>query len=209
MAFRLVIAAVIVGLAGLYGHQLAAERVYSSALPRLDQLPKTLNGWSSEDFPLSETVADVLGADAVVQRLYRHSSGAQVWVFLGYFAQQRVNSQIHSPRHCVPGSGWNVTDLEIQPVQLAHGTIPVARMLLDRNGAKPEQMFYWFRTRGGTVTGEYALKWDLLRNALSRRPTDAVFVRYNALLEHDQPLREFMREMDPYLESILAEVGIP
>ncbi|HZM16988.1 MAG TPA: EpsI family protein [Candidatus Krumholzibacteria bacterium] len=210
MALRLLIAAAVVALGGVYARTLAGHRVAVTAMPALSRLPATVEGgWSAEDVPLSERVAGVLDADATLQRLYRHPSGAQVWLFVAYFAEQAVNSQIHSPRHCVPGSGWNVLSVTDDRAELSRGPTQVARMRLQRSGGGDEQeMFYWFRTRGGTVTGEYALKWDLLRNAVARRPTDALFVRYVAPSSEDAAVRQVMRSLDPYLESLLAEVGL-
>ena len=36
--------------------------------------------------------------------------GSVVWLFIGYFGTQHENSQIHSPKHCYPGAGWNILD---------------------------------------------------------------------------------------------------
>jgi hypothetical protein len=80
-------------------------------------------------------------------------------------------------------------------------------MSLERRGTQQE-MVYWFHTRNGTVTGEYALKWDLVRNALARRPTDALFVRYHAPKKDAQAMYVLMQQLDPSLRQILREVGL-
>ena len=40
-------------------------------------------------------------------------------------------------------------------------------------------MYYWFLTRGGALTSEIGLKFDLVFNSLRRRSTDAAFIRIN------------------------------
>jgi EpsI family protein len=97
--------------------------------------------------------------------------------------------------------------IEKQLLQRAGGVVPVTRMLIRRN-EHMQEMIYWFRTRSGTVNGEYALKWDLVKNSLARRPTDAVFVRYLAPIENADDMRELMNQLDAPLNSILAEVGL-
>jgi len=49
---------------------------------------------------------------------------------------------------------------------------------------------------------------DLVKNALRRRPTDALFVRYSADREDEAAMFELMSRFDPILDDILREVGI-
>ena len=207
MAARFLIAIVLVGLSGFYAHDLGAKRSFSDGTPSLSRLPADFAGWKSEDYSLSESVADVLGADAALHRRYYHQDGSVVWFFVAYFAQQQVNSQIHSPRHCVPGSGWKIISNEQQTVSLPGGPQPTSRMLIERDGMTRE-MLYWFRTRGGTVTGEYNLKLDLVKNSLARRPTDAAFVRFTAPSTDSKALRDLMAHLDTPLSEVLDEVGL-
>ena len=69
-------------------------------------------------------------------------------------------------------------------------------------------IYYWFCTQGGTVTGEYSLKWDLVKNSLARRPTNAAFIRYNAQSADSSALRQVMTLLDAPIERILGEVGL-
>jgi EpsI family protein len=80
-------------------------------------------------------------------------------------------------------------------------------MMIERSGQRQE-MLYWFRTRGGTMTGEYALKWDLLRNSLLGRPTNAVFVRFSAIESDADAMRDLLARLDEPMGRVLAEVGI-
>ncbi len=207
MAIRILIVTLVLGSAGIYARTLAIERAFTTSTPQLTRLPTAVGRWYSEDIPLSEPVAEVLAADVTLQRVYRHPSGAEALLFVAYFSEQQVNSQIHSPRNCVPGSGWNVVSVEPGFLTLPGGKAPMTTMILQRND-RHKEMIYWFRTRGGTVTGEYALKLDLVRNALARRPTDAAFVRYLSLVEHGEAMRELIAQLDPYLVATLAEVGL-
>ena len=207
MALRFLIALCIVGGAGVYAHVLEAHRVAAGQAPRLDRLPTAFGDWRSHDIPMSDNVSNVLGADATLQRVYSNASQQQVEVFLAYFSRQAVNSQIHSPRHCLPGSGWTIVSTEPTRLDLPGGAQPATRMMLEREGVS-EEMLYWFRTRSGSVTGEYALKLDLVRNSLARRPTDAVFVRYVAHGPDAEAMRHVMATLEPTLNGLLAEAGL-
>ena len=208
MALRFVIALLIVAGAGAYARVLEAHRVAAGQPPRLAEVPASFGDWRSRDIPMPPSIAKVLGADVTLQRVYENSSRQQVEVFLAYFSRQAVNSQIHSPKHCLPGSGWTIVSTEPARVDLPGGTQPATRMILHREDAS-EQMLYWFRTRSGSVTGEYALKLDLVKNSLARRPTDAVFVRYVALEKDNGAMRDVMATLEKPLQTLFNEAGLP
>jgi EpsI family protein len=160
-----------------------------------------------EDFLVGAETARVLAADAALQRRFRRSDGAEVWMFVGYFAQQQVNSQIHSPRNCIPGGGWRVASLQQERLDLDGDAQTASHMRIRRN-ERSQDVFYWFCTQGGVVAGEYALKWDLVKNSLARRPTNAAFIRYTAQSADSCALHEVMSLMHAPLGRMLAEVGL-
>jgi EpsI family protein len=207
MAFRFLIVLLIVAGAGIYARVLEAHRVSAGQPPRLSEIPAAFGDWRSRDIPMSANIAKVLGADVTLQRVYQNSSRQQVEVFLAYFSRQAVNSQIHSPKHCLPGSGWTIVSTEPARLDLPGGPQPATRMIIEREGAS-EEMLYWFRTRSGSVTGEYALKLDLMRNSLARQPTDAVFVRYVARDQDTGAMRDVMATLEKPLQAILTEAGL-
>ena len=75
-------------------------------------------------------------------------------------------------------------------------------------GAMYRALAVWTRTRGGSVTGEYALKWDLVKNSLARKPTDAAFIRFTASSEDVEAMQELLALLDEPLDSMLTEVGL-
>ena len=208
MARRALLVILVLVLAGGYARALDAWRATSPGVPDLARIPEHFDGWSSRDHELSAQVEEVYGADAYLYREYRGPANGQVWLFLAYFRDQQVGAQIHSPKNCVPGGGWTVLGVEPWTVRLAGRERHAQRMLLTRNDRRQE-LIYWFRTRGGSLSGEYALKWDLVANSLRGRPTDAAFVRYHAVEADSAALRGLMGAIEPHLDAALAEVGIP
>ncbi len=207
MAGRAVLIILILAAAGGYARALDAWRASSPGVPTLDHIPPTLGVWTSESHELSETVEAVYGADTYAMRRYERVDGAVVWLFIAYFRDQQVGAQIHSPRNCVPGGGWNVQDIESLERDVGGRTRPMQRMHLEKTGRRQE-LVYWFRTRGGTINGEYALKWDLVLNSMRGRPTDAAFIRYHASAEDRDAMFELMGELDGSVEAVLGEVGL-
>ena len=156
---------------------------------------------------MSEQTARVLAADVTLNRSYRRGGGSEVGLFVAYFAEQQVNSQIHSPRNCLPGAGWNVASLEKVTLNLG-GRAQSASLLRMRRQGIQQDVVYWFRTQGGSLAGEYDLKWDLVKNSLAGRPTNAVFIRFSALSADSVALREVMNLLVEPMDQVLGEVGL-
>jgi EpsI family protein len=148
---------------------------------------------------------DVLQASQTLNRLY-YEGDHKYWLFVGYFAQQRFGSQIHSPRHCYPGRGWNFLSSESAAAELVGG----AGCLLIQKNKDRRVVLYQYLTRGGPTTSEYRLKWELIKSSLLGRPLDAAFVRFSTALvdgedeaEARERLRRFVDQLAPSIEPAL------
>jgi EpsI family protein len=73
----------------------------------LNLLPRNINGWVtvSESQPEKE-ILELLRADDTLTRIYRNDQGASASLFLAFFKSQRAGASPHSPKVCLPGSGW-------------------------------------------------------------------------------------------------------
>jgi EpsI family protein len=206
---RFIIAILILGLSGAYSAVLREGHPSKAAVPDLTQLPATIGDWVGIDLPPDPTEVAVLAADTQLERRYLRSDGAEAWLVVAYFSQQRVNSQIHSPVHCVPGEGWSIVSMNHVDIPLADGSQPATRMRVKnaRRGGDLE-LYYWFGTQSGPITGDYALKWDLVKSSLVRVPTNAAFIRYHGKVQDREAILQLMSLLDRPLHQILGQVGL-
>ena len=157
------------------------------------------NGWSGNEEYLSQQVRGVLdNPDSSVNEL-----------FVAYFETQKFGAGIHSPRHCLPGGGWSIEEHESVELQLPGVPARTVNRLRIAFGREESLMLYWYQTRSRVVRDEYDLKLDLLRNALSMRPTDAALVRITVPVvggNYDEAMARAVRfaaEIDPYVQTAL------
>jgi len=162
---------------GLLANFIRYSEVQPQDRPHLEKVPFLLSGWTGQELSFTQSALTVLGADTTLLRVYKNPSGDEASLFIAYFQSQKYGSQIHSPKHCLPGGGWNIVAREKQEFQLQDGEkIPFNRMLIS-DGRQNQLMYYCFLTRGGILTNEFMLKADLVLNSVLRRPTDAAIVR--------------------------------
>jgi EpsI family protein len=127
--------------------------------------------------PIDEGFLDLLGAREVSFRTYGEGTGQRVWVFMGYFDRQKEGSQVHSPKHCYPGSGWNIIEEDKVPAPWGDGRV---KRLIVSNGTEDRLVYYWFQTSSRILNDVFALKYYLTRQSMLRHPQDLVFVRISS-----------------------------
>jgi len=171
-----------------------------------DQIPLERNGYAGEEQWFAEYSYDILKADTTTLRSYRSQNGEMLWLFVAYFQSQKYGSQIHSPRHCLPGGGWRIERHERFDLPLDDGTSKEMNRLLLRQRDRKQLMFYWFETRSGAVTGEFALKWNLMTNSLMLRPTDAAFIRLDLPVNHSETLETTTARAVNFLQAFHADI---
>lgn len=179
----LVISTVLIIAGGLLGNYFRFNSQMPDRPPSFGSIPYDTNGYFGEEWKFSPSSYRVIKADTMTLRLYRDSDGTPFWFFVAYFSSQKYGSQIHSPKHCLPGGGWRIEKQELFHLHLPGGIRREVNRVLITEREKKQLMFYWFETRGGTISDEFELKWDLMKNSLLLRPTDAAFIRLSIPLE--------------------------
>src|SRR5579884_3975508 len=127
----------------------------------LDDLPRQIGSWRmvSEGVVLPEIRA-VLNADDYLTRDYANpSSRLPANLFVEYFRTQRTGQTPHTPRNCLPGSGWVWTSYSVVPVSIPGRADPIEvnRYVVEK-GDNKSLVMYWYQSHGRVVASEYKAK---------------------------------------------------
>jgi EpsI family protein len=192
---------VLVGLGILAQFQM--ERRAAGPAPRanLAAIPLRVGQFAGRDNPLQDAVQDVLQASQTANHDY--SDGRDdYWLFVGYFNRQRFGSQIHSPRHCYPGSGWNV----IGSTTSNRLGGPSGELTIQRDKER-RVVLYNYRTRGGDTTSEWRLKLEMALGSLLGRPCDAAFIRYSTAVRDGESDSVALERLGGFARRLAPEIG--
>lgn len=189
-----------------YVYLLRSKTVAVGRSPVFANIPLAVNGYTGTDAYIDPGEIRVLGSDETLFRLYQGGELEKVWVFLGYFGSAQEKSQIHSPKNCYPGSGWNIYEEGTAQLRIAARPIVVKKLFIT-DGDMRQIVFYWFATPSGIITNEFGLKWDQMKNALMRRSLSAVFIRFSAEIERGQSELEAEKNLKKFVETILPHLG--
>jgi EpsI family protein len=143
----------------------------------LRNLPYTIGDWNGQELSLPEEIVQVAGVSDYTNRIYFRAAGPSVQLYIGYYASQRAGDTMHSPKNCLPGAGWD-------PISAGYATIPVTTSgqiavndYIIQKDLNKQMVWYWYQGRGRVTASEYASKFWMITDAISRHRTDGALVR--------------------------------
>jgi len=167
------------------------------ARPSLGDLPRNVAGaWEGREIGIDARALDLLQLSDHVMRVYLPVAGgradggqtgpvdrapepsvAPVFLYVGYYDDQRTGATYHSPKNCLPGGGWQITQSGTTALSVRGG----ARFLVNRVVIEKEfdrqLALYWYQDRGRSIASEYSAKLYLIWDAMTRNRTDGALVR--------------------------------
>jgi EpsI family protein len=147
----------------------------------LSSFPSVLPGWIAiGDYPVAKEIQEILKADDILNRAYTNPSGrTRVDFFIAYFKTQRTGATPHSPRNCLPGSGYE----PVEPARTILIEIPGAAAPLTTNryvvarGEDKVAVLYWYQGHGRTIANEFSAKLWLVADSIRYRRSDTALVK--------------------------------
>jgi EpsI family protein len=144
----------------------------------LSTLPYTVGDWrAADDKPLdAETVRD-LGADAYLTRVYSQDAGVPIGVYIAFYGAQRPGVSVHSPLHCLPGTGWESLGVDTIDIARDGAAGNRVRRIVVRKNRDRAVVLYWYAIHGRVIANEAASKLWLLHDSIRFGRSDAALVR--------------------------------
>lgn len=165
--------------AALVNYGLSRPEAEIGRLP-LNNFPVNIGPWTS----LGEQVIDdnamaLLRVDDYIMRNYTNDSKEIMGLYIGYFKTQREGKQIHSPRQCLPGAGWNILNSKELLLEAGDDASGPAKINYYLMGKADQKVLYlwWYQARGRTYASEYLNKMYMIRDAVTENRTDGALVR--------------------------------
>jgi len=154
----------------------------------LSSLPSQIDGWTGTDETLDQATLEILGPGEFLFRDYEHASPPEPWInlYIAYFPTQRSGDTIHSPNHCLPGSGWIPTSREVIQITRPDGSSFPANRYVVSKSLDRELVLYWFQAHGRAVASEYSAKYYLVSDSIRMNRSDGALVRLMTPMLQDE-----------------------
>ena len=139
---------------------------------------------------------------------------APLWLFIGYYESQRTGAAYHSPKNCLPGSGWQFVESVPFPVKTGSGEMVTINRAVIQKGLDKQLILYWYHDRGRVVASEYWAKGYLIWDAMTKNRTDGSIVRISVpvastLEDAEHEATRFLHDLWPELQNYMPAGGLP
>ena len=201
---RALVAAVLVSAMTIV---VSGRRVRPAAQPDFSSLAYSIGAWRGADAePLDDESRAILGADQYVLRTY-HGAAGDAGLYIAYYATQKPGVSIHSPLHCLPGTGWEPLDTSRVDVSTLGGPVQVNRLLARKN-LDQALVLYWYQLEDRMVASDFMSRLYLAGRGMAGGRSDAALVRIvvpvsGSEAAADRTAENFARDLVPALHATL------
>ena len=142
----------------------------------IDSFSGQLAEWSAAgDLPISTRSVGRLAPTEYLSRKYSRND-LDAGLFIAYYSEQKAGESMHSPKNCLPGSGWEIWDYGSAAVP-ANGRLVNVNRYSIQNGGNRMLVLYWYQSRQRIFANEYLGKLYLIHDALQDGRTGGSIVR--------------------------------
>ena len=187
-----------------HGQEIIAPR------PVFTTFPRQLGIWTGTDVPIPGEVAAVLGPGDFLSRIYQDGlvSDAPIDLFMAYFPSQRAGDTIHSPRNCLPGSGWRPIESG-QTILSIPGQEPfTANRYVIAKGADRRLVLYWYQAHNRAVASEYWAKFYLIADSIRINRSDGSLIRITTPLRADESADSKQLQLIAFTEKLAPQIDV-
>ena len=155
---------------------LTARRIPDPLAAPLDQIDSRIEGWTAAgDHILPAPTLHALDATSYLARTYQKDT-SQLDLFIAFYAQQRAGESMHSPKHCLPGAGWEIWKHDSASIPVHGRQVQINKYSIQNSGTRM-LMFYWYQSKTRIVASEYLGKILLAEDTILNGHTAGSIVR--------------------------------
>jgi EpsI family protein len=171
----------IAGTCLLLATTLAASKITAYRKPEylakpLETISREVAGFQATDNPpLADDVLLQLKPTSYLSRKYRRGD-LVADLLVTFYALQRAGESMHSPKHCLPGAGWEIWDHGTVEIPVNGHKYKINQQFISRENLRMV-VLYWYQSKERVIASEYSGKILLAKDALQQNSTSASIVR--------------------------------
>lgn len=158
--------------------------------------------------PIDAATAAVLGADDSIVVNFYDDRGEVVNLYMAYLEERRNGRSWHSPRQCIPGGGWRITEHTISGAATSQsGAFEINRLIIENQGNR-QLVYYWYDQRGRKIANEFVMQYWTVFDTVTRKRPDGALVRLITPIDAGESVEEAelrLTLMTSKLDAVLAD----
>ncbi len=185
---KLIVALLFVGL-NLYVYRYFASEDFIPEREMFTSFPMQVDDWQCTDAEtMSDDILRRLGVTDYLLCNFRDREHRRLANFYAGYHETQTRSTdgnetvIHPPEHCLPGSGWDIIESDIVPIDF--NGAGEARRVVVAKGNMRSLVYFWYQSRGRIIARNHEkILYMFLDRAVEKR-TDGSLVRFTVPIQH-------------------------
>ena len=184
------------------------SRASVAGIRPLADFPVSYREWRmTSQGSFSKEILAALKPTDYLSRRYENGTGSRIGLYIGYHDGGKNSGEIHSPKNCLPGSGWQQLSSQRMLLNEPLGTINLVKAVY-RKAESRELFLYWFQVRDTSLADEYSLKLAGITGSILHGRKDAAFIRVSVPFETDEAEAaaagiRFIRDIYPLIRDFI------
>ena len=204
--WRFVVAAAVLASTALVLHARNSAEIIPARTP-LAAFPHDFEGWDGFDRSMTQDTLDVLGpGDFLLRDYVNPAQKTGLNLFIAYFPSQRTGDAIHSPKNCLPGSGWAPVSADRVLMSLPGREPFTVNRYLIAKGDEQQLVLYWYWAHNRAVASEYTAKLYLVTDSIRMRRSDGALVRLVAPITPSQNLESAQNVLTSFAGKVMSRI---
>lgn len=177
------------------------------------EFPDELGAWECREREVldEKIISNLKVTDYISCAFYDEERDRAAHLYVGYHERQTRDresgaaSAIHPPEHCLPGSGWDVIDARVVPIDVGPGG--EAKRFVIAKGNQRSLVYFWYHSRGRVIArSHHKILYMFLDRARHGR-TDGSLVRFTVPIRFgdveaaEATFRDFASRVTPRLSA--------
>lgn len=174
----------------------------------LFQFPTMLGQWRASESRLPPSIEAVAGASEYYYGDFLSPSNDKVNVYIAYYQDQKQGAAPHSPKVCIPGDGWVITNDEPVSIKSKNGkSYEVSRLIITKD-KHTIVTYYWLKQGKNVFRQQFMARLNLIWFAIAENRADAALIRMVSEVGSNEKIEDTdarMQEMATKLLYVISD----
>jgi EpsI family protein len=196
-------------LQGIVFYSVALRAENLPPVSPLASFPTSLAGWQMyKDVKIEQETLDILKADDTLNRIYINpEKNSEAFLFVAFFMTQRYGQAPHSPKNCLPGSGFEPIESGPLPISVPGRAEPiVVNRYLTARGDEKSVTLYWYQSHSRIIAGEFSAKFWLIADSIRYHRSDSSLIKVVVPVRNNDAATA-TRVATEFVQAIFAQIS--
>lgn len=173
----------------------------------LSQFPTMLGQWRASESRLPPSVEAVAGASEYYYGDFYSPAKSKVNLYIAYYQDQKKGAAPHSPKVCIPGDGWVITNDEPVLIKSKNGKNYEVSKLIITKDEHTIVTYYWLKQGSKIFRQQFIARLNLIWFSITENRADAALIRMVSEVGGNETIEDTEKRIEEMATELLDVIS--